>query len=117
MTHWLALFFCVIANVTANVSLKRFVQATDFEPTMQGLIQAVLQPWLWVSLFACGLVLGSYVYAIKVVPLSAAYPIVTSLATIGIALAGAFIFGESLKAAKIMGVLLVVSGVLMIMQG
>jgi multidrug transporter EmrE-like cation transporter len=114
MTHWLALFVCVIANVTANVSFKRFVDTAEIEPTWRSLLHLVLHPWLWAGLITAALVLGSYLYAIKVVPLGAAYPIVTSLAMVGIALAGAVFFGEAVKLTKILGVLLIIGGVLLV---
>jgi multidrug transporter EmrE-like cation transporter len=114
MTHWLALFVCVVANVTANISFKRFVDATEIEPSWRDLVNIVLQPWLWAGLVTAVVVLGSYLYAIKVVPLGAAYPIVTSLATVGIFLAGAMLFGEPLKPIRILGVLLVIGGVLLV---
>ncbi len=114
MTHWLALLLCVVANVTANVSFKRFVDATEIEPSWHGLLQVILQPWLWAGFVTAGVVLLSYLYAIKVVPLGAAYPIVTSLATVGIALAGVLLFGEAMKVTKVVGVILVIGGVLLV---
>jgi small multidrug resistance pump len=116
--HWLALVICVAANVAANFAFKRFVSSIDLQFTVPALINTLLEPSLWIGLMFAGVVLGSYLYAIRGLPLSVAYPAVTSSAIVGIATASAVAFGEPLGMAKIAAIVLIVAGLcLLVSQG
>jgi multidrug transporter EmrE-like cation transporter len=111
MTYWLALAACLVANVMSNVAFKRAMDGTPIEASWHGLLALIGQPWLWVGGLCAGVVLSGYLYALKGVPMSIAYPTVTSMATVGVALAGHVLFGEALGARALVGIALVVSGV------
>jgi len=111
MSYWIALFACLIANVSSNIAFKRAMDGTQIEASWNGLLSFIGQPWLWIGGVCAGTVLLSYLYALKGVPMSVAYPTVTSLATVGVAIAGHLIFGEALGARSIAGIVLVVAGV------
>jgi multidrug transporter EmrE-like cation transporter len=114
MSHWLALVVCIAANILANISVKRAMDATPLEATWTGLRSALLQPWLWLGVALAGIVFASYLYAIRGVPLSTAYPFTTSSATIGIALVGSLLFGEMLGWRGVLGIALVLAGLIVL---
>lgn len=110
----IAILFCVLGNVTANVGFKRMVETANFEPTLANAAALITNPWAWLGGAGSLLLLFSYLYAIRSMPLGVAYPIATSLGTVAVALAGVLIFSESLRASNIIGIALVVTGVLLI---
>lgn len=114
MSHWLALVVCIASNILANVAVKRAMEQTTLDASWEGVKALVLQPWLWAGIVLAGLVFVSYVYAIRGVPLSSAYPITTSTATIGIAFVGAFMFGEQIGLRGALGIGFVLAGLLLL---
>lgn len=116
-SHWLALLVCVAANVCSNIAFKRFILGTPFTLERANLISAALNPWLWLGLVLAVVVLASYLYAIKVVPLAIAYPSVTSLAMVGMAAVSVMVFGDQLSLRTVMGIGLVLAGVLLMWRG
>lgn len=109
-----AILLCVLGNVTANVGFKRMVETANFEPTVPNAIALIANPWLWVGGGGSLILLGSYLFALRSMPLGVAYPIATSLGTVAVALAGVLLFSESLRATNVIGIALVVTGVLLI---
>lgn len=114
MSHWFALLLCVFANVSANMAFKHVMSGAPGELKWQTLVGIATQPWLWFGFLMAGVVLSAYLYAIREVPISMAYPVVTSLATIGMAIAGSWLFGEILGWRAIAGIACVMCGVLLI---
>ena len=114
MTHWLALIVCIAANIGANIAVKRAMDATALEASWEGVKAIVLQPWLWLGCSLAGVIFVSYLYAIRGVPLSSAYPIATSSATIGVALAGSLLFGETIGVRGAAGIGFVLIGLMLI---
>ncbi len=114
MFHWLALLLCVFANVSANMAFKHVIGGAPAELNWQTLLGIATEPWLWFGFMMAGVVLSAYLYAIREVPISLAYPVVTSLATIGMAIAGSWLFGEILGWRAIAGIGCVLGGVLLI---
>jgi multidrug transporter EmrE-like cation transporter len=114
MSHWLALLVCVFASVSANMAFKHVMSGAPTELQWQTLIAVLLQPWLWFGFLMAGVILGAYLYAIREVPISMAYPVVTSMATIGMAMAGSWLFGEVLEWQAVAGIACVIFGMLLI---
>lgn len=114
MSHWLALMVCIAANIGANVAVKRAMDSVQLEASWDGVKSVLLQPWLWLGCSLAGVIFLSYLYAIRGVPLSSAYPIATSSATIGVALAGSVLFGEVIGARGIAGIACVLVGLMLI---
>lgn len=112
--HWFLLALAVAANVATNVLLKKTMTTIDAQFGVGLLRQALASPWLWASFAAGGTLLGSYVLALRTVDLSLSYALVTSAALVGITLASALVFGEALSLAKIAGVALIVSGIVLV---
>lgn len=111
-----ALALCVIGNVCANAGFKRLVQSVEPEFSLRTLVDVVTSPWLWLGGLGSLLLLGSYLYAIRTLPLGVAYPIATSLGTVAVATMGILMFSEPLKLTNMAGIALVICGVLLISQ-
>jgi len=109
--YWSALLVAIISNIIANLSFKKAVAATPIEEGAEGFIKLAADPWMWAGFLSAGLLLGCYLYALKGIDLSIAYPVVTGFAMVGIALSGALFFGESLSLAKIFAMTLIIAGV------
>ena len=75
---------------------------------------AVSQPSLWVGACLAGILLVSYLYSIRGLPLSVAYVVATSLSIAGIVAAGVLIYGETLAPRANLGIIVVASGVILI---
>jgi quaternary ammonium compound-resistance protein SugE len=114
MAYWLALLVSVAANISSNFALKRFTQETAGAAPADGLLHLLLKPWLWLGIVCAGVVMLSYLFAIRGLPLSVAYPVATGLSAAGICLIGAFVFGESIKLSTLSGIVLIVAGVMLV---
>lgn len=114
MSYWIALLLVVASNVGANAVLKHFVQTTEFSLSWHALFGAALKPSLWIGLSLSGILLASYLYAIKGLPLSTAYVFATTLSIVGITCAGVFLYGEAMAPRAMLGVAVVILGVSLI---
>lgn len=114
MSHWLALAICVAANIGANACFKHLMAGLDLQPDAAGLVSLAMEPWLWGGLSLAGVIVIAYLYALTAVPVGVAYPVVTSVATAGVVLTGALLFGESVKATGLVGIALIAAGVFLV---
>ena len=111
MSYWTALFICIAANVSANASLKYAIGGVPLEFSKQTLFAVLRQPFLWVGFLMCGIVLLTYLYALRGIPMAIAYTTVAGTATIGMALVGVFMFNEILDIRAMFGIAFVLAGV------
>ncbi len=111
---WIALLLCVVGNVTANIGFKKLMETLRLEVSLQNAVAIITNPWLWIGGGGSLLLLVSYLYAIRTLPLGVAYPIATSLGTVAVATAGILLFAEPARLTNVLGIALVVSGVLLI---
>lgn len=114
MSHWIALFLAVAANVGANVSFKHFVQNTEFRATWPAVFAALGQPTLWIGGMFGATLLGCYLYALRGIPISVAYTSATTLSITAIICAGVFLYGEPFGPRMAAGVAAVMVGVFLI---
>jgi small multidrug resistance pump len=112
---WAALTGAILANVAANLLLKHAMSARALGQEAAG---SPLQnlPVLLGGLLAAGSLLVLYLIALRHLPVSVAYPIVTGLAMVGIALCSAPLFGEALNLTKILGIAGVVLSTVLILR-
>lgn len=104
--HWFALVVAVIANVLSNYAFKKAMTAGE----ARSVLALASDPWLWAGGASAGVLLLCYLYALRGVALSVAYPTVTGLAMAGIAVLGAAALGEALSPVKAGAVLMIVVG-------
>ena len=63
-----------------------------------------------------GLFLFSYLYILRTLAVSIAFPVIVGLGTAGVLLAGVSFFGESLKPHSLIGVAAILGGVVLLSQ-
>lgn len=115
--EWIALVVAVLANVLTNISLKlaaKNVAGASFENLP---LSFLAQPWTWVGVGAGGILLASYVVAIRQLGLGYCYATVTSLALVLLTISAAVVLGERLTLTSVAGVSLVLLGVLCLTYG
>lgn len=109
-----AIAVAVLANVTANIALKMAMAALVPGSPKAKIFQLLELVSFWVGLCAAGLLLVSYLVALRSGPVSVAYITVTSLAMVGLVFVEKSFFGSSIEMAKILGVCLVISGMILV---
>ncbi|WP_341703955.1 SMR family transporter [Ferrovibrio sp.] len=77
------------------------------------LLQQILNPQSIAGLLLYGAAAFCYMYALRRIPVSVAFPSV-SLSYVVVALLGFWLFGESLTAAKLGGIVLICAGVFLV---
>lgn len=114
--HHFALIFALLANASANILIKAGMRRLELQGAPLGAIVrqvATNVPVLaGVALFALNV--GAYAYVLNRIPLSQAYPIMTSVGFLIVVSASVFFFGETLDIYQISGLLLIVAGVVLI---
>ena len=99
MKYWLLLFVSATANACANILIKAGAKVP----------QSVLLILFGLLLFACSFV--SYVFVLRVMQLSVAYPFMVGFGFLIVSIASFLIFGESFSLTKITGILLILLGI------
>ena len=99
--------------VQQNLLLREVV--VEMDGGGDRVIQLLLEPWMCVGVLCSGALLACYLYSLKGIDLSIAYPAVTGLAMLGIALSGVFT-GEGITTLKIGGIALVLAGISLLYQ-
>jgi multidrug transporter EmrE-like cation transporter len=108
---WAALAISVLANIISNLVLKSFTLTIPAQLEWRGALSLLANPLLWLGLVMTGIIFVTYVFAIRTLPLSIAYPIATGLAAVGITLVGCKVFGEPISLETIAGIALVIAGI------
>lgn len=116
--HWVALCLAIAANIVANMALKSAMTA-NLPSGSRTFAPAVLlsQPTLWIGLVSAFVLLACYLFAIRTLPISVAYILVTSLAMVGIVICESVMFGLALSLSKIAGMVCVVFGLWLVTRG
>lgn len=114
MSYWIALILAVGANIAANISFKYFIQNTEFNGIFPSVAAIARQPTFWIGGCLCVGLLGSYLYALRGIPIGVAYTAATSLSIAGITAAGVLIYGEAFGPRMAIGLACVVAGVFLI---
>jgi multidrug transporter EmrE-like cation transporter len=111
LVYWAALFVAVIANVVANSALKVAVASVSANSDRGVLLQLLSQASLWVGLAFATVLLVSYMAALRGLPASTAYVVVSSLAVLGLLVVDNALYGIPLGGTKLLGTALAVGGV------
>lgn len=108
------LMVAVIANLTTNFTLKaavRDLDTTSFVTVLSGLVRS---PWAWSGGLSAAILLVFFMAAIRSLPLSTAYPILTALAIVSMTLIEWQFQGVSIAPAKVAGLALIILGVALV---
>lgn len=106
---YVALAIGILAGIGGQILLKQGADAPDF-------LSQVLRPSTLCGLALYGSAAFLYIIALRKLPVSIAFPSV-SLSYAIVAVLGHFIFGEPFGLKQIGGIVLIVSGVVLINQG
>ncbi|MGI1662769.1 DMT family transporter [Palleronia sp. KMU-117] len=101
---WAALTVAVAANVGANILLKHAVGLGQKPASGGGSLFTQNPPVLIAGVLLAGVLLGFYLLALRHLPVSIAYPVVTGAAMIGIAVLSSILFSEPLSLGKMVGI-------------
>ena len=114
--HHFALIFALLANATANILIKNGMRRLELEGA--GLVLVVRQILtngaVLSGIILFGLNVLSYAYVLNKIPLSQAYPIMTSAGFFIVVTASVFFFGETLDIYQVSGLMLILAGVTLI---
>ena len=113
---WLWLLLAAIANVAANLLLKMAASTGSNSAQASAAAHSIFYRWgpLGLGIGLAGCLLVFYMMALRTMPVSLAYPIVTGSAMIGLALFSHVLFGEALGTLKVLGIGTIVCGTIMI---
>ncbi len=111
-------FFCVCLTALAQVLLKMGMSSPAIQQAMSGGMRAVYwlaltSPLIWGGMICFGASAGLWLLVLGKLEVSMAYPLI-SLGVVLTTLAGIFMLGESVSLYKIAGVMLIITGVLVL---
>lgn len=116
MSPWIFVILAVVSNVCLNLSLKGL--SGSLSPGAEGslVLRIVVSPFAWLALI-CGLVLlGSFTMAIRSLPLSMTYSVITGAAMALLALVGLLAGYEQLSLPRLAGLSMVIVGIAVMRQ-
>lgn len=114
---WTALAAAVAANVGANLLLKHAVGLGQKPEAGGGSLLTQNPPVLVAGIMLAGLLLGFYLLALRHLPVSIAYPVVTGSAMVGIAIFSTTLFSEPLSLGKIVGITGIILSTVLLLRG
>jgi multidrug transporter EmrE-like cation transporter len=111
---WLVLILGIISNASASVLVKIAITAPRKFPVYSEPLEAFRNWPFWLGLILYGAAFLLYSAALARFPMNVAHPILTSGAIAVVALCSSLIFGEQIELVTVLGILLVISGVILI---
>jgi spermidine export protein MdtJ len=114
---WIALSLGVVLNALANVLIKAAMTRLHRGTGLDLAYAALNEPLLYAGVVAFACALTAYAYALTRIELSIAYPVMTSLGLLIVAVASARLFDESYDLRKTAGTLLIIAGVALLTWG
>jgi multidrug transporter EmrE-like cation transporter len=111
---WLILVMGIAANASASVLVKMAMLPPRKFPSLSEPLEALSNWPFWFGLGLYGAAFLLYAAALDKFPLNVAHPVLTSGAVATVALLSVLIFGEPFHWTTGVGVLLVISGVVLI---
>ena len=114
--HHFALVFALLANASANILIKSGMRRLELDGAtlVQIARQILTNGSVLGGIVLFGLNVLSYAYVLNKMPLSQAYPVMTSVGFFIVVSASVFFFGETLDIYQISGLLLILAGVVLI---
>lgn len=109
MSSFLSLLLSAIASGLATMLIKLSHKADSSSAGLLSLSSRHL--YLGSALAAYGLGFACYVFALRSLPISVGYPVMTGLTLLFIACIGRFLFGEEIALTRIVGMALILVGI------
>lgn len=114
MLGWILLTLAVVANIASNFLFKTAMAAFPSEISVASVLRFALNPYLWMAVLCCAVLLSSYLLALRQIELTVSYSFVVSLSLVGIMVLSPVILGEPLRFQTMAGAILVIGGILLI---
>jgi multidrug transporter EmrE-like cation transporter len=111
---WILLAVAVTANIASNLLFKNAMAAFPATVDAGSLLRFAFNPYLLLGVTSCAVLLGSYLLALREIDLMTSYAFVISLSLVGITVLSALLLGTQLSPARLAGVALVISGILLL---
>lgn len=108
------LLVAIAANLATNFSLKAAVRGLDTSSAKTIIAGLLTSPWTWIGGISGVLLLGSFMAAIRTLPLSVAYPVLTALVIVSMTGLEWWFQGVSLGIWKAFGLGLVIVGIALV---
>lgn len=115
MKAWIFVIFSVLLGVSGQLSMKKgmdTVGGINLFP-ITDIVKAVTNPFVFAGFCAYAISSILWLVAISKLPLSTAYPLL-SMGYVIVVFASFFLFGESITVPKLIGVVLICTGVILI---
>lgn len=112
MTHWILILIAAGANILLNLCLRQTGRSISTESLGSIITGLILSPWAWASCLCAGVLLTAFVAAIRVYSLSLTYAAVTAIAMVGLTAVSVALQIETINLARVLGLALIVSGIL-----
>ena len=103
----------MVIAIFGQMFLKKGVTLTNFNSNIVSIISTILTPTLMLGFFFYGVSAILWLFVLKSFPLSVAYPSL-SLTYVFVVFLSSVFFGENITITKIIGVVLIFSGVFFI---
>lgn len=114
ITGFVFLGVAVVANLATNFSLKAAMRDLDTSSVQAVLLGLVSSPWAWIGGMSGLLLLGFFMAAIRVLPLSVVYPVLTALAIVAMTGIEWWFQGVPVGLWKSVGLVLVIVGIALV---
>ncbi len=114
---WAALVLAIIANVVANASFKQAMISVDTSLDKSIFLQVLALASFWIGLGFAGVLILSYLFAIRHFSVGTAYAVTTSLAMAGIIIVESRLFGTPVSTSIAAGIAIVALGVWLMARG
>ena len=108
------LLVAVAANLATNFSLKAAVRGLDAGSVWSVVLGLLGSPWTWIGGASGALLLASFMTAIRTLPLSVAYPMLTALVIVAMAMIEWRFQGVSMGMWKIVGLGMTIAGIALV---
>jgi undecaprenyl phosphate-alpha-L-ara4N flippase subunit ArnE len=113
---WLVLSLVVVLGTTGQLSLKyAFQPPTDPKAASQSKLNLLLSPYFWIWFVCYILVTGLWLFVLRFIPLSQAFPAL-GLTFALIPLGSHYFLGEQVVLSQWLGIATIVAGAILVVQ-
>ncbi len=117
MNQYVLLAIALTLNACANIFIKAGMRGMAPAADTRFLLQVAANGWLWAGVLSFGAALAFYSAVLAKMPLSLAYPLMTTIGFAIVLVASAVFFHERLQPAQYAGIGLIVVGVWLAARG
>ena len=114
MSPWIFIASAVVANVVLNLCLKIVSSLLSPDAPLALATRVLSAPATWIGVISAFVLVASFALSLKSFPLSVSYTVITSLAMVSLVLVALVAGFETFSLWRTLGILLVVSGVIVI---